>query len=200
MLTGGLTGWDCIPAPYGACKNPKDWEAYIDEIEQRGESEWEGSIGLGDAEKYFGLTITGMLEETGIQLGNRNNYEDENPRGLFTNYYVGMHLSKNLGTDTSARVGIKNWIDVRDESEGESMRGKSAYGVISHRIRLSENQEAWLPNLYLTAGLGNGEFRSVEEKFQSSVAKQREAGCHTYGYNKGPNCSSQERGEQVLAH
>lgn len=192
MLTGGLYGWDCIPAPYGACQKPEDWEAYLDEIERRGESEWEGSIGFGDTEKYLGLTITGMFEETGIQLGDRNNHADENPRGLFSNYYVGMHLSKSLGPDTSARIGIKNWIDIRDEAEGEAMRGKSAYGVISQRIRLKEDQEGWLPNLYLTAGLGNGEFRSVTEKFQSTVARQRDVGCYTYGFYEGPGCTPRQ--------
>ena len=41
----------------------------------------------------------------------------------------------------------------------------SAYAVISQRIRLNQQQNQWFSNAYLTAGMGNGEFRSLMSKF-----------------------------------
>tara|TARA_B100000674_G_scaffold385797_1_gene329225 strand:+ start:813 stop:2156 length:1344 start_codon:yes stop_codon:yes gene_type:complete len=189
MVSLGMYGWDCVPMPAGPCKQPADLNDYFNEVEQRGEAEWEGSIGIGDARHLLGLTVTGMFEETSLPFGSRNEYEIENPRGLFSNYYVGMHLSRSISDDTSIRVGIKNWIDVRDENEA-GMRPKSAYGVISQRFRLREKQNTWLPNLYLTAGMGNGEFRPVDKKFKAVIAGQREEGCITYGAPDGKVCSA----------
>jgi len=192
MLTGSLYGWDCIPAPHGPCKQPDSLKSYIDEIEIRAEGDVEITLGYGDPEKLLGFTLTHVSSETDIRLGNRNRNE-KNSNPFFQDYYVGASLSRNLGPDTALKIGIKNWLDVREEAAGEAQRAKSAYGVVSQRIRLKDNQQNWFPNLYLTAGLGNGEFRSVDEKFKSSVAKQREAGCHTYGFNEGPNCSEKTR-------
>ena len=192
MLSMGIYGWDCIPIEEGPCKRPNNWEDYRSELEQRGEAEWEGSIGLGDASQLVGLTITGMFEEAGIPFGSRNNNKSDNPRGLFSNFYVGMHLSRNIGIDTAARIGIKNWIDVR-EDDNAGIRGKSAYGVITQRFRLRDNQDAWFPNLYITGGLGNGEFRSVDQKFKASVTAQRDRGCSTYGSTGSKDCTTQAR-------
>ena len=189
MVTMGMYGWDCVPTPEGPCKAPESWEDYQNEIERRGEAEWEGSLGIGDARNILGLTVTGMFEETNLPVGRRNEYGGENPRGLFSNYYVGMHLSRSISDDTSIRVGIKNWIDVREVFES-GMRGKSAYGVMSQRFRLRDKQNTWFPNLYLTAGLGNGEFRPVDKKFKAVIAGQRSEGCITYGKPDGKPCSA----------
>ncbi|AII46099.1 hypothetical protein KR49_06490 [Synechococcus sp. KORDI-49] len=190
MVSFGMYGWDCIPTTAGPCRQPSDLNDYLEEVEQRGEAEWEGSIGIGDTRQLLGLTVTGMFEETNLPLGGRNDYETENPRGILDNYYVGMHLSRSIGDDTSVRVGIKNWIDVRDEDQS-GMRPKSSYGVISQRFRLREKQSNWFPNLYLTAGLGNGEFRPVDKKFKAVIAGQRAQGCITYGAPKGKACSTE---------
>ena len=94
MVSLGMYGWDCVPFPAGPCKQPTDLNDYFNEMEQRGEAEWEGSIGIGDTRELLGLTVTGMFEETNLPFGSRNEYEAENPRGLLSNYYVGMHLSR----------------------------------------------------------------------------------------------------------
>ena len=190
MVSLGMYGWDCIPTPAGPCKQPTDLNDYINEVEQRGEAEWEGSIGIGNARNLMGLTVTGMFEETNLRFGRRNDYESENPRSLFSNYYIGMHLSRSISDDTSIRVGIKNWIDVREEYES-GMRPKSAYGVISQRFRLRDNQNTWFPNMYLTAGMGNGEFRPRDKQFKAVIAGQQEEGCITYGAPDGKACSAE---------
>ena len=89
MVTMGIYGWDCIPIPDGPCKAPESWDDYQNEIQLRGEAEWEGSLGIGDTRSLVGLTVTGMFEETSLQFGSRNEYKSENPRNLFSNYYVG---------------------------------------------------------------------------------------------------------------
>ena len=187
MASIGLYGWDCTTS--GVCTLPLSWADYQDQIERFGELHYEASLGLGDAEKLLGVTFTGRFEETRFGLGDRNTAETKN---IFSNYYVGVHLSRNLSPDTAVRVGIDNWIDVKTCGPYCGYP-KSAYGVISQRIRLKDNQEGWFPNAYITVGAGNGQFRSVTEKFQASVAAQRAAGCWTYGYTKGNNCSAETR-------
>ena len=71
------------------------------------------------------------------------------------------------------------------------MRPKSAYGVISQRFRLRDNQNTWFPNMYLTAGMGNGEFRPRDKQFKAVIAGQQEEGCITYGAPDGKACSAE---------
>ena len=75
MLTLGMYGWDCKPTSSGPCQAPKSLDDYQREVEEKGEAEWEGSIGIGDTRNLFGLTVTGMFEETSLPLGTRNTYE-----------------------------------------------------------------------------------------------------------------------------
>ena len=75
---------------------------------------------------------------------------------------------------------------------------KSAYALISQRIRLNQEQNQWFSNAYLTAGMGNGEFRSLDEQVRSSIAAQRKAGCATYGYLPDEPCSSNTHRRAVL--
>ena len=58
----------------------------------------------------LGVTITSRFEETNISLGNRNTDDGKN---IFSNFYVGAHLSRNLGSDTAFKIGIDNWLDIR---------------------------------------------------------------------------------------
>ena len=52
---------------------------------------------------------------------------------------------------------------------------KNAYAVVSQRFRLNKDQKAFLPNAYLTLGMGNGQFRPLDELIRASVAEQRKA-------------------------
>ena len=54
---------------------------------------------------------------------------------------------------------------------------KSAYAVISQRIRLNQQQNQWFSNAYLTAGMGNGEFRSLDEQVRSSIDSAQRIWC-----------------------
>jgi len=183
MLSGSIWGIDCVTGA-DFCENPDNWDDYIDQIERDGDSNYNLSIGFGDAEKLAGVTITARFEETSLPLGERNSIDDNN---LFSNYYIGAHLSRNLSPDTALKIGIDNWLDIRDCVDCGF--AKSAYGVLSQRIRLNENQEGFLPNAYLTIGLGNGQFRPLDELIKDGVRKQRDEGCATPGYTPDKPCS-----------
>lgn len=187
-----LSGIDCTAS--GICEDPDNWNDYVEQIEDFGEAEVNAALSFGDAERFLGITITGAFEETSLPVGDRNTSEDKN---LLSNYYIGAHLSRNIGADTAIRAGINNWIDVKECGLSCGFP-KSAYAVISQRIRLNQQQDQWFSNAYLTAGMGNGEFRSLDEQVRSSIAAQRKAGCSTYGYFPDEPCSSNTRRRAVL--
>ena len=95
------------------------------------------------------------------------------------------------------RVGVKNLIDIKDCGL-ECGFPKSAYGVVSQRIRLNPDHRGWFSNAYLTAGVGNGEFRPLDEQVKASIASQRDAGCQTYGYVPDQPCSPNTLRRAVL--
>lgn len=90
MVSGSLWAIDCVTGA-GFCATPDSWEDYRDSIEATGDGNYNLSLGLGDAEKLLGLTITGRFEETNLPIGDRNEFEENN---IFSNYYVGAHLSR----------------------------------------------------------------------------------------------------------
>ena len=192
MISMGLYGWDCTTS--GICTQPQDWEDYQDQLERFGEAHYEFSVGIGDSEKLVGIALTGLFEETSLPIGSRNETED---KSIFSNYYIGAHLSRNIGPDTGLRVGVKNWLDVK-ECGLACGYPKSAYAVISQRFRLNDNQNGWFPNAYLTAGVGNGEFRSLDEQVRESIASQRDNGCQTYGYIPDKPCTPNTLRRAVL--
>ena len=186
MVTAGVFGIDCTAS--GICSKPDSWNEYQDQLEAFGEAQYDLSLSVGDAEKLVGLTLTASLEETQIPLGGRNTQNLENDSNFLSEFYVGAHLSRNIGPDTAIRAGIKNWIQYK-ECGVDCGFPRSAYGVISQRIRLNPDQNKWFANAYLTAGIGNGEFRPLDEQVRASIAAQRSAGCSTYGYRADKPCS-----------
>ena len=195
MATAGVYGIDCTTA--GICTKPNSWDDYRDQLEAVGEAQYDLSLSFGDAEKLVGLTLTASLEETQLPLGDRNTQGLETDENFLAEYYIGAHLARNIGPDTAVRLGIKNWIDVKECGLSCGFP-KSAYGVISQRFRLNPNQNSWFSNAYLTAGVGNGEFRPLDEQVKASIAAQREAGCQTYGYIPGKPCSNNTLRRAVL--
>ena len=183
MFSASIWAIDCITGA-GYCANTSSFDEYRAQFERIGEAQYNLSIGFGDAEKLAGLTITSRFEETNLPVGNRNTQEDKN---IFSNYYIGAHLSRNLSPDTAIKVGIDNWLDIRECVDCGF--AKSAYGVISQRFRLRDNQNSVFPNAYLTFGIGNGQFRPLEELILDGVRKQREAGCATPGFTPEKPCS-----------
>ena len=183
MISGSIWGIDCVTGA-GYCEKTNGFDEYRDQVERIGEAQYNLSVGFGDAEKLVGVTITSRFEETSLALGNRNTNEDKN---IFSNFYVGAHLSRNLGIDTGLKIGIDNWLDIREcKNCGFA---KSAYGIISQRFRLRDNQNSMFPNAYLTLGLGNGQFRPLDELVLDGIRKQRDAGCATPGFTPDKPCS-----------
>ena len=185
MISGSIWGIDCVTGA-GFCSKPRTWDEYLDQIEKAGDSNFNLSIGLRDAEKLFGLTITSRFEETSLALGDRNANEEKN---IFSNFYIGAHLSRNIGPDTALKIGIDNWLDIRECVDCGF--AKSAYGVVSQRLRLRDNQNSMFPNAYVTLGLGNGQFRPLEELILDGIRKQRDEGCATPGYTPDKPCSTE---------
>ena len=183
MISGSIWGIDCVTGA-GYCEQTNGFDEYRDQVERIGEAQYNLSVGFGDAEKLAGVTITSRFEETSLALGNRNTNEEKN---IFSNYYIGAHLSRNLGTDTGLKIGIDNWLDVRECTNCGF--AKSAYGVISQRFRLRDNQNSMFPNAYLTFGVGNGQFRPLDELVLDGIRKQRDAGCATPGFTPDKPCS-----------
>ena len=183
MISGSIWGIDCVTGA-GYCEKTNGFDEYRDQVERIGEAQYNLSVGFGDAEKLAGVTITSRFEETSLALGNRNTNEEKN---IFSNYYIGAHLSRNLGTDTGLKIGIDNWLDVRECTNCGF--AKSAYGVISQRFRLRDNQNSMFPNAYLTFGVGNGQFRPLDELVLDGIRKQRDAGCATPGFTPDKPCS-----------
>lgn len=195
MANIGISGIDCTAT--GICTQPEDWDDYQRQLEKLGEAQFDLSVGFGDPEKLVGATFTTSIEETQLPLGDRNTQGLETDANLLDEYYIGVHLSRNIGPDTAVRVGVKNWIDVK-KCGLDCGFPKSAYGVISQRFRLNPDQNSWFPNAYLTAGMGNGEFRPLDEQVRSSIAAQRSAGCSTYGYLADKPCNSDTLRRAVL--
>ena len=185
MISGSVWAIDCITGA-GYCEKTDGFNEYLDQIERMGEAQYNLSIGLGDAQNLAGLTITSRFEETSLPIGERNKNEDKN---IFSNYYIGAHLSRSLSPDTAIKIGIDNWLDIRDCVNCGF--AKSTYGVISQRFRLRENQYSIAPNLYLTFGVGNGQFRPLDELALDGIRKQKDAGCPTAGYTPENPCSKE---------
>lgn len=195
MTTFGFKAIDCTDS--GVCRGTSDWSDYRDQLSDFGEAQFDLTIGAGDSQRFFGLVATASFEETRIPLGDRNVTSDQK-KDLLDNYYIGFHITRNLGIDTAIRLGVENWIDVKTCGLSCGFP-KSAYGVISQRIRLKSDQSSWFANAYLTLGAGNGEFRSVEDKFRASITAQRDAGCGTFGYRPDEPCSEDTRRSAVLS-
>ena len=185
MINTSIWAIDCVTGA-GYCAKTSSFDEYRNQFESLGEAQYNLSIGLGDTEKFAGLTITSRFEETSLPIGKRNKSDDKN---IFSNYYIGAHLSRSIGPDTAVKVGIDNWLDIRDCVNCGF--AKSAYGVISQRFRLKENQNSIFPNLYLTLGIGNGQFRPLEELVLDGIRKQKAAGCATPGFSPEKRCSQE---------
>ena len=98
-------------------------------------------FGLGDARQWVGLdvgvTITDLLET---------------PAADGT---VSFKLHRQLPGDFAIAVGVQNAI-----AWGNTDGGTSPYGVVTKRFRLQERIENPFSQLYVSVGVGSGQFRS----------------------------------------
>jgi hypothetical protein len=98
-------------------------------------------IGLGDGRQWVGLdvgvTITDLLET---------------PAADGT---VSFKLHRQLPGDFNIAVGVQNAI-----AWGNTDGGRSPYGVVTKRFTLQESTEKLFSQVYLSVGVGSGQFRS----------------------------------------
>ena len=191
MATLEYRGIDCITGA-GYCKTPTSYQDWSNTISRSGDAFFDTSIGFGDSLKAIGIVLTAVSENTNTSFGDRSG----NGETIFGNINLGLHLTKNLSPDTSIRLGIENL--VREDCYGGACGlPQNAYGVLTQRIRIQDNQATWLPNAYITMGAGNGAYRPLSEQVQASIAAQRAAGCSTYGYAPKKDCSPSTRRRAV---
>lgn len=99
-------------------------------------------FGLGDAKESVGLDIN-------IGIVDLSNFQDSN---------VSLKLHTQLKNDIAVAVGVKNFITF-----GNTDGGTSAYGVITKIVRLQDSENKPFSRLYLSTGIGNGQFRSESD-------------------------------------
>lgn len=102
-------------------------------------------IGLGDARKAIGLDI-------GVTITDLDTAEDGT---------ISFKLHRQLPHDFAVAVGVLNAIDW-----GLTDSGRSFYGVVTKRFRLQDSPEKLFSQLYVSAGVGSGQFR-----FESNINK-----------------------------
>jgi len=98
-------------------------------------------FGLGDPKQTAGLdvgvNVLDLIGDTG-QDGS-----------------ISFKLDRRLPQDLAVAVGVNNAI-----AWGETDGGSSVYGVVSKMFRLTESVQAPFSRLYVSAGLGEGQYRS----------------------------------------
>lgn len=96
-------------------------------------------IGLGDAQKAIALDV-------GVTVTDLDTAEDGT---------LSFKLHRQLPNDFGVAVGVLNAIDW-----GLTDSGRSFYGAVTKRFRLQSSDERLFSQLYISAGIGSGQFRS----------------------------------------
>ncbi|MBW4573800.1 MAG: hypothetical protein KME08_00785 [Aphanothece sp. CMT-3BRIN-NPC111] len=99
-------------------------------------------IGLGNAQQSVGLDV-------GLTIVDLGNLQD----GTFS-----FKLHRRLPDDFAVAVGVKNLIKF-----GQPDSGTSAYGVATKMFRLQDSINKPFSRLYLSGGIGSGQFRSESD-------------------------------------
>ena len=155
------------------------------------------NLGFGDTKNWGGILITNSAERiSGSILADSNPINRNN---ILQGIQTGLHYSKAIGPDTSFRTGIENLITWDKNDSIFSDKTRNFYFVGSQRLRLKDanNSNKWFRNLYLTAGIGNGDFKPIEQTFQDQNQAIKDAGCATYGFAPKKQCSN-ERVQRAL--
>lgn len=182
MLTLYGRGLDCQTGK-GECPGFTTYSAWQSSINQLGSGQLEQVIGFGDPIKAFSVVLNNSSEGL-VGSVRRGSLDSTN---LFTGNQTGVHLAKAFGPDTSIRTGIDNLI--RWDGNSAFYDPLSFYAVATQRIRINDERSPWFSSLYLTAGIGNGDYRPIEQIVQAQTAALRAAGCATYGFTPKKPCS-----------
>ena len=183
-VMASLTG-KVIDCKTGPCKREKDFNQWVNTFNNQGSGWFFQTIGFGDPLGIGSLIITNNTEGAFPSLKSNSKFS------LSSGNNTGLHYAKAIGSDTSIRMGVENLI--RWDSRLEYADNRSAYMVLSQRIRIFDDKSKWIRNLYLTAGAGNGEFQPLGQQIQNQIAAQKAAGCSTFGYKPLTPCSSETR-------
>ncbi len=103
------------------------------------------NFGLGDPINAVGLDV-GLISTSTLR------------RGPFDGGTVSFKLNRAIAQDLYIAAGVQNAV-----SFGGTDGGSSVYGVVTQAIRLDEDITQPLSRLYLSAGLGGGQFRSPSD-------------------------------------
>jgi hypothetical protein len=116
----------------------------------RGSEKDDGSlgfgIGFGDAQKVVGV-------ELGYTIASFGSNRDFGTGGF------NLKIHRRLATDTSIAVGWNGFLNIGDENDFED----SLYGVVTQVFRTRKNINDPFSRVAVSAGLGNGQFRTVED-------------------------------------
>jgi hypothetical protein len=187
MLSLVLQGTDCHLGK-GPCEPFTTYSAWQESLSTQANGEFFQALGFGDPIKAVSFIITNSLER--LPAAAKSGSLDDSPlQGAQT----GLHLAKAFGPDTSLRVGVENLITWNPNDYIYADMVRNFYAVTSQRIRLKSTIQpnSWFNNLYVTAGVGNGDFKPIEKIFQDQTAALRSAGCATYGYTPPTPCSEE---------
>jgi hypothetical protein len=181
----GFSGADCRPESRTCTRFSSVSPESIREV---GEAVLDGYLGFGDSSRSVGVLIT---QTSG------GSYRASERGNTFERMQTGFALSRNFGPDTALKLGAEGalpWDQQEYEQAFQIEVPKSAFAVISHRIRLKSDPAEgltdadadadpkrdpirWFPDLYLTAGLGNGVFRPSDAVIRSQIREVKRAGC-----------------------
>lgn len=187
MLSLVIQGTDCTLGK-SECQPFTTYPAWKSSLNSQANGEFYQAIGFGDPIKAVSVILTNSLEKlpADVRIGNVN-------ADSFQGAQTGVHVAKAFGPDTSVRVGVENLItwDRNDYVYTDMVR--NFYAVASQRVRLQPKTSTskWFRNLYLTGGIGNGEFKPIDQVFIDQTAALRAAGCATYGYTPKTPCSQE---------
>ncbi|MBV2350360.1 hypothetical protein KUL97_01415 [Synechococcus sp. HK05] len=167
----------------GECPGFTTYSAWQSSIQTLGSGQLQQVIGFGDPIKAFSVVLNNSSENLvgAVRSGRLET------SSVFTGNQTGVHLAKAFGPDTSIRTGIDNLI--RWDSNSAFYDPLSFYAVATQRIRINDERSPWFSSLYLTAGIGNGDYRPIEQIVQAQTAALRSAGCATYGFTPKKPCS-----------
>jgi hypothetical protein len=197
MLDARITGTDCTLGK-GPCEPFTTISAWQESLNSQANGSTYFNVGFGDTQSWGGVLITNSAETISSALG-RGDGPLVDTNNLLQGIQTGLHYSKAIGPDTSFRTGVENLITWDNKDYTLSDMTRNFYFVGSQRLRLkvANNSSKWFRNLYLTAGIGNGEFKPIEQTFQDQTQALKDAGCATYGFAPKNQCS-QERFKRAL--
>ena len=183
MLEVNATGTDCSLGK-GPCKPFSSLQDWINSLETQANGNLYLNAGFGSPLEWGSFLITNSLESVPADLKSSGGV-NSNP---FQSMQTGLHYSKAVGPNTSFRTGVENLI-TWNNNDLDADQTRNFYLVASQKIPLKDpkNTSPWLRNIYLTAGIGNGEFKPIEQTFQDQTQALKDAGCTTYGY-AGKTC------------